>query len=203
MKNRIMLTIVFTAVLLASFSSLAEQPYLDANRIAYAGKTLRAFNATSMQKLLNAYRYISVVDYNNCRSSISGLRVECLLSYAHKNCEAIRNTQSRENCELYSDVIVVNKLSERVFINRTERYRISKIAGYDFRTAFRQRLQQKYARIVTQFSLSEAANCDASDIDCLAKGLDQFCLDYTNSQSLSWQYCMSASLWFIGTSKPN
>jgi hypothetical protein len=125
------------------------------------------------------------------------------MSYAKKNCSATGSAALRQNCELYSDVIVVNKMSENIFVKRSERYRMLKNTDDDYRTAMANRLQQKYARIVTHFSLTEASECDKDDFKCLAEGLDQFCLEYTNRQSLSWQYCMSASLWFIGTSKRN
>lgn len=191
----------FLATSMLSSNSYAEKPYLEKNRTAYIASVLRAFSKTKSQNLLNTYKYINVVDNNNCRSSLSDLRVECLLNFASKNCSEGSNTALRDNCQLYSDIIVVNKLSEKTFLSRTERYKLTKTSGYDFRTAITNRLRQKYARLVTQFSLSKEANCDSGDFDCLAKGIDQFCLNYTNSQSLSWQYCMSASLWFIGTSK--
>ena len=193
--------LLFFVGLIASSTCYASKPYLDENRVAYISSVLRAFNKTQLQDIFNTFRYISVIDNNNCRSSLSNLRAQCLLSFAKTNCSETSSSEAKDNCELYSDVIIVNQLSEKAFINRTERYRILKNAGYDHRTAIANRLQQKYAKMVTQFSLTEAANCGNEDFACLAKGLDQFCLDYTNSQSLSWQYCISATLWFIGTSK--
>jgi hypothetical protein len=195
--------LIFSVAMMAGSICYASEPYLDNNRVAYISSILQAFSKTKLQDIFNAYRYISVVDNNNCRSNLSDLRVECLLSFANQNCKEMSSAELKGRCELYSDIIIVNKLSEKAFIDRTERYRILKNAGYDHRTAIANRLQQKYARIVTQFSLTEAAKCDDNDFECLAKGLDQFCLDYTNSQSLSWQYCVSATLWFIGTSKNN
>jgi len=192
--------LLFLAAMLSSSTCFASKPYLDENRVAYVSSVLQAFSETPLQDILNTFRYISVVDNNNCRSSLSDLRAQCLLSFAKKNCNETSGAEAKENCELYSDVVIVNQLSEKAFINRTERYRILKNADYDHRTAIANRLQQKYAKIVTQFSLTEAANCDNENYACLAKGLDQFCMDYTNSQSLSWQYCISATLWFIGTS---
>ena len=195
--------LAFVTGMIASSACYASEPYLDDNRLAYISSVLQAFSKTQLQDIFNTYRYIGVVDNNNCRSSLSDLRVQCLLSFANKNCKVTNSAKLKDNCELYSDIIIVNKMSEKAFIDRTERYRILKNAGYDHRTVIANRLQQKYARIVTQFSLTEAANCDNEDFNCLAKGLDQFCLDYTNSQSLSWQYCTSAMLWFIGTSNKN
>ena len=188
-------------ILVVSSSAYASKPYLEENRIAYISKVIQAFSETSMHNISNTYSYINVVENNNCRSSSSDLGTQCLVSYAKKNCIEAGNAASRENCELYSDVIVVNKQSENIFVKRSERYRMLKNTDDDFRTAMATRLQQKYARIVAHFSLTEASECDEDDFECLAEGLDQFCLDYTNTQSLSWQHCMSASLWFIGTSK--
>jgi len=184
-----------------SFGSGAAQPYLDENRVAYIETVLQAFRQTKLQHIMNTYRYINAVERNNCRSALSDLKVECLLSFAKKNCSATRSARSSDHCELYSDIVIVNKLSENVFINRSERYRVTRNSSGDVRAALTNRLQQKYGKLVTQFSLTPWSDCEKDDLPCLATGLDQFCLDYTNSKSLSWQYCMSASLWFIGTSK--
>jgi hypothetical protein len=178
-----------------------EEPYLEENRVAYIEKVLRAFDQTKLQQIINTYRYINVVERNNCRSSLSDLKVQCLLSFARKNCSAARSAESRSNCELYSDIVIVNKLSESVFISRSERYHVTRNSSDDFKTALTNRLQQKYGKLVTRFYLTSWSECEKDDLKCLATGLDQFCLDYTNTESLSWQYCMSASLWFIGTSK--
>ena len=185
----------------ASFCSVAAEPYLKENRVAYVEKVLQAFHQTKLQNIINTYSYINVVERNNCRSTLSDLKVECLLSFAKKNCSAVGSKKLRVNCELYSDIVIVNKLSEHIFINRSERYHVTRNSSDDFRTALTNRLQQKYGKLVTQFSLTPWSECKKDDLKCLASGLDQFCLDYTNSKSLSWQYCTSASLWFIGTSK--
>ena len=182
-------------------ASDGAQPYLEGNRVQYIEKALKAFQDTKLQNIINTYRYINVVERNNCRSTLSDLKVECLLSFARKNCGTYGKEKLKSNCELYSDIIVVNKLSESVFIKRSERYRVTRHIKEDFRTALANRLQQKYGKLVTDFYLTEWSDCDNKDLGCLAKGLDQFCLDYTNARSLSWQYCTSASLWFIGTSK--
>lgn len=184
-----------------SYNSYADKPYLQKNRVSYVSKVLKAFSETPVNTIFNTYSYINVIENNNCRSSLSDLKVECLLSYTKNNCKETRSVKSRSNCELYSDIIVVNKISEKTFVNRSERYRMLRNTNYDFRTAMSNRLQQKYSRIVTEYYLTRGENCGDKDFYCLASGLDQFCLGYTNTHSLSWQYCMSASLWFIGTSK--
>ena len=195
----ILLLIMFNSS--PGYGSETAQPYLKENRVQYIEKALKAFQDTKLQNIVNTYRYINVVERNNCRSTLSDLKVECLLSFARKNCNAYNRQEARANCELYSDIIIVNKLSESVFIKRSERYRVTRNSKDDFRTALTNRLQQKYGNLVTDFYLATSSECDKEDMKCLAQGLDQFCLDYTNSKSLSWQYCTSASLWFIGTSK--
>jgi len=184
-----------------SYSSQVDQPYLQENRVNYIEKALIAFRDTKLQNIMNTFKYINVVERNNCRSSLSDLKVECLLSFARNNCSTYRKKELRENCELYSDIIVANKLSESAFIKRSERYRVSRNSKDDFRTVLENRLQQKYGKLVTQFYLTGGSKCENEDLSCMAAGLDQFCLDYTNAKSLSWQYCTSATLWFIGTSK--
>ena len=186
-----------------SYGSEAAQPYLQENRVTYIEKALKAFQETKLQNIMNTYKYINVVERNNCRSTLSDLKVECLLSFARKNCSTYGKQTLRDNCKLYSDIIIVNTLSESVFIKRSERYRVTRNTKDDFRTALTNRLQQKYGKLVTDFYLTDWSECGNADLRCMAKGLDQFCLDYTNAKSLSWQYCTSASLWFIGTSKEN
>ena len=186
-----------------SYGGEVDQPYLQQNRVTYIEKAIKAFQETKLQNVMNTYRYINVVERNNCRSSLSDLKVECLLSFARKNCSTYGKQALRDNCELYSDIIIVNELSESTFIKRSERYRVTRHTKEDFRTVLENRLQQKYGKLVTQYFLTHRSDCDAEDLRCLAKGLDQFCLDYTNAKSLSWQYCTSAALWFIGTSKEN
>jgi len=181
--------------------SQEDQPYLQENRVRYIEKALMAFRETKLQNIMNTFKYINVVERNNCRSSLSDLKVECLLSFARNNCSTYRKQELRENCELYSDIIIANKLSESAFIKRSERYRVSRNSKEDFRTVLENRLQQKYGKLVTQFYLTGGSECENEDLSCMAAGLDQFCLDYTNAKSLSWQYCTSATLWFIGTSK--
>ena len=56
--------------------SEATQPYLQKNRVLYIEKALNAFKETKLQNILNTYRYINVVERNNCRSSLSDLKVE-------------------------------------------------------------------------------------------------------------------------------
>lgn len=199
--SRIIHCLSLMTLLLACSASLASEPYLEQSRVAYIENVLRAFSKTNLQSVKNTQAYIDVVDRNNCQSSLSDLKVECLLSFAKNNCKSVGINASRIDCELVSDIIIVNKLSEKTFVNRSERYRLLKNTKKDYRSVMKDRLQRKYAGLVTQFTLTNQSACETKDFRCIAQGLDSFCLKYTNLHSLSWQYCMGASLWFIGTSK--
>lgn len=188
-------------VLSPVMTSHAETPYVEENRIEYLTKVLQAFDDTPVSKIVNSYRYMSIIESNNCRSSLSDLKIECMLSHARSSCNEIKSSREKLNCELYSDIIITNKLSEKTFVSKAERYRMLKNTSDNFTTVMANRLQQKYSRIITTFYLEKGATCADNDFSCLARNIDQFCLDYSNIHSLSWQYCVSASVWFIGTSK--
>ncbi|WP_144394679.1 hypothetical protein [Pleionea sediminis] len=191
-----LILLVFCGLLAAE-----TMPYQQQSRIDYIEKVLVAITSAQEKDIDNVNSYINVVDRNNCASNLSSLRTQCLIQYAMDNCKSLRSQKKKLNCELYSDIIVVNKLSEVVFIPRSERYQILKNNTGNSRQIIVNRLEQKYSRLVTQFSLTPEANCKGDDYQCLAQGLDKFCLDYTNQKSLSWQYCMSAIVWFIGTAR--
>ncbi len=179
----------------------AEQPYLEQSRRDYIASALQAFFEAGELEIANTQEYLDVAERNSCRASNSDLRTDCLLSYAARNCDAVANQRNAANCQFYSDVMVVNKLSQDAFITRSERYRILSSNSSDGRGAIEGRLQQKYARLVAHFSLTDAANCGNTDFSCLARSLDRFCLDYANTQSLSWQHCVGAAVWFMGTAR--
>ncbi len=181
----------------------AKEPYLQENREAYIASVLEAFYDTEMLAISNTFKYLSVAERNHCKSNDSDLRADCLLSYVTKNCVTMGSPTLVRNCELYSDAIVVNKLAVKTFIGRSERYQMMKNKDVEFRLAMRNRLSQKYGKIVTHFSLTSNSNCRALDFNCLARGLDQFCLGYANTKSLSWQHCIGSATWFIGTAKAN
>lgn len=195
------LIIVLFIMLWSNVGFVQEQPYLKDNRVNYIANILAAITSANLQDILNVESYISVVDRNNCSSSLSSLRTQCLIQYASDNCKSLRQQSEQSKCELYSDTIVANRLSESVFIPRSERYRLLKNSRGNSRDVLRNRLEQKYSRLVTQFALPLQDECKLDDYPCVAEQLDSFCLDYTNKQNLSWQYCTSAIIWFIGTSR--
>ncbi len=189
--------------LIALYSSLAcseNTPYLKDSRIDYIANSLLAMQATKPHILENTRQYISVVDTNNCQSDLLRLRLNCLMSFAEKNCKSLKEKQTRTACKYYSDIIVSNRLGEKLFLSKGEEYRLAKThSSAELKAARSQKLRQKYASIATQFILSESSNCKIKDHTCMATGLDEFCASYTNKHNLSWNYCVSATLWLMSS----
>lgn len=177
------------------------KPYHRENRISYIENSLKAFQNTTTRNLTNTRKYIVIVDRNNCRSNLSDLRVACLLRFAKDNCKSMKAMNENKFCGFYSDIMIVNQLSENLFISRAEQYQLLKDQqdkNLDATVSF---LQQKYARLATLFSFSQTLDCQSNDLTCLSKQLDNFCLNYSNQHNLSWQYCVAAIVDFIGMSK--
>lgn len=182
-------------LLLAAVSSA---PYGRGERVEYIQRLLEAVKTTDRTKLTNTRNYIHVVDRNQCRSAYTDLRTSCLLEAAKRNCYQRRGRQkTREQCRLVTDVIVTNKLSEKEFIDAQTKYRIMS-ATKKYRQELRKELWRRYAELAAEFSLSKFYPIKQ---DQLAAGIDGYCVQSVDRRGLSWQYCVSALVWFIGTSE--
>ena len=175
----------------------AVEPYRPANRSEYIKGALEAFASTNYATVRDVYSYVSAVERNQCRSFDDSFKVRCLMKAVDKNCRAKRSRAQRALCHKYSDIVVVNKLSETVFVSKRERYHMMKHAR-DYRAAMLNALQQKYVTVATEFALWGGAKCSSDEPSCLARGIDKFCLNYSDHKHLSWQYCVGSLVWFIG-----
>jgi len=198
------LTLAFAVILiiLGMSESFSEEIYEQGNRKSYIQESLDALRHTDSKIVVDVHNYISAIERNNCRSSIESLKIECLLSAAKSNCEEKRTESLKKKCDLFSDIIVINKLSGKNFLSRRERYRMMK-TSQNYRKTLLKELRRKYAEVATDFSLTNRSDCKSTDTKCLAEGIDQFCLGYADFKDLSWQYCVGALVWFIGTSEKN
>ena len=179
-------------------SALLATPYERTDRIGYIQRMLDALRATDRTTLNNFRNYIHVVDQNRCRSAYTDLRTSCLLEAAKRNCYQKRGgRKARQKCRLVSDVIVTNKLGEKEFIDTQTKYRIMS-AHKKYRQEVRKELWRRYAELVTEFSLSGHYPGGGDE---LAAGIDGYCLRSMNQRGLSWQYCVAALAWFVGTSE--
>jgi len=197
MKWILILIIAFTSSMEIAF---AEEAFDKKNRIKYIDSSLQALKEEEPKTVLDVYQYITYINRTMCRSSIESLKINCLLSAAKSNCREKSSDLLKKRCNFYSDIIVINKLSEKKFISRRERYRMMKHSkGY--RKTLLKELNRRYASVATDFSLTKRSKCGHDDFSCLAKGINQFCIGYADFKDLSWQYCVGALTWFIGTTK--
>ena len=169
-----------------------------ANRSQYISDAITAMWATKKQDLDNVFGFLAIVDRTQCQSSFERLKISCLLESAKQNCKSKRK-KYRKNCNLYSDIAVINRLVEKSFISSRKKYRITK--NYkNYHSQVQTVLVNEYAKVAVEFSFSKLSDCSesANKMSCLSKGLDKFCLDYGDKNNLSWQYCAGAVLWTIG-----
>lgn len=174
--------------------------YAPAERVEYLREMLQSVKDTEPRTLEDTYGYIDVMDRNECRSIYHRLRAQCLVEAARRSCRGRRGRAARRACQMYSDVIVTNKLSEKYFVTTSERYRIMS-RHRDFRQRLRLELRRRYGSLATDFGLSRHAVCPADDVACTARGIDAFCAEYADTRSLSWQHCAAAMTWFVGTAR--
>ncbi len=174
-----------------------DADYTSENRINYVQQMLDAFGKSNQNMLKNIRNYIQAVDNNRCRSAYADLKTRCLLDAAETNCRQRSGRDNQRNCRLISDVMVANKLGEKEFLDTQTRYRIMK-KNKKFRPAIRNELRRRYAELVTEFGLSRFYEPNPGG---LAAGIDGYCRHITHKRGLSWQYCISAIVWFIGTNE--
>ena len=174
-----------------------ERRYDREARVHYIQDALQALREADPQTLENALTYIRAMEHNTCLSSFHRLKIECLIQKARKNCRG--KSDVRRACRTYSDIIVTNLLGEHDFVNKDRR--IVLMQSYsDFRAALTREVEQRYAALVADFRLAELEKCsDESDVSCLARNLDAYCMGHADTGYLSWQYCTSAIVWFLGT----
>jgi hypothetical protein len=189
-------------VLGAIASAHAEAPTLGARRderIAYIAKLLEAIRASDPTTVADTAKYITAVERNNCRAPEQNLRLGCLLEAVSQNCRQ-RDVAVRERCQRVSDVIVTNRLSEPIFIPKDVRYKLLN-EHRDFKLALSRELRAQYAVRVVELTMSRHyPGKDASDA-ALAAGIDGYCTTAAGTRELSWQYCVAAIVWFVGTER--
>ena len=182
--------------LLVSPLQATAADYEPANRVLHINRLLEAVRQADKDMLANTEKYIQVIDRNNCRSAYTNLRTNCLLEATSRNCRQSRGRLAKKQCRLVSDVIVANKLGEKEFIDVKTKYRIMKTYKA-YNQELKRVLWRKYAGLVLGFYLNLLQQ---DEDDKLAEGIDQYCMLVGSRQRLSWQYCVAAMVWFIGTS---
>ncbi len=164
--------------------------------VPYIAELLDAIRTIDRQTLANTASYIQVTERNKCQAPEQSLRVGCLLEAASRNCKAQGVAQKR--CDRVSDLLVTNRLSEELFVPTDVRYEIMSKAK-DYRTEIVRELDRRYAILVAELAMSPAFPGSHADGQQLATAIDAYCHDVAGTREMSWQYCVAAIVWFVGT----
>lgn len=185
-------------LVLAAGTAHAEAPSPGREaRVAYIAALLDAIAATDTTELTNTGNYIYTVERNKCQAPAESLHVGCLLEAAARNC-APHTGAARTRCDRASDVIVTNRLSERTFLPEDVRYALME-RRRDYRVAIEHELQRRYAILVSELVTSPQFPGSGAGNTALAAGIEGYCRALASRRALSWQYCVAAAVWFIGT----
>jgi hypothetical protein len=175
----------------------ARPPPPREQRIAYITAVLEAIRASDPTALADATKYITAVERNKCRAPEQSLRVGCLLEAVAQRCRQSDAT-ARERCQRVSDVIVTNRLSEPVFVPKDVRYKLLN-ENRDYKVALARELHTQYASRVAEWAMSRHFPGTGASSAALAAGIDGYCGEIAGTRELSWQYCVAAIVWSIGT----
>ena len=205
MGHRVVSIALMAFLSLVSLDEAQSSIYEESRLQEYIENTLDAILKTDSNTLANADEYVQAIAHSRCSSSRLALKVECLIQEAKGYCNALRQALGQKNCQLYTDILVVNRLSEGTFINSSEKYKI--MSKYkDYRKQIGKELLYKYAAIVAEFKISgELEESWFGDKlppqKKLALGIKNFCSEFSNRNKISWQSCVGAVVWFIGISQ--
>ncbi len=177
--------------------AFAAAPFPKEKRQDYVKHALAATLSAPKQTLDNLYQFVTMVEQSSCRSAFDALTLSCLQDQVQRNCRS-----QGGNCPLLSDVIVVNKLNEKQFVTREERVQIMKQEGTGNYAAIYSRLvSRKYALLATELLLLQKRTCRPEEHACLARELDDYCIQNSDVKNIPWQACVSAIIWYIGVNR--
>ena len=187
--------VALALALCAAYARVHAEP--TPARGAYIAELIDAIRGLDHATLANTRKYIQVVERNKCQAPEMTLRVGCLLEAAGQNCKQLA-ADARERCRRASDVIATNLLAERVFVPNDVRYQIMS-KQRDARSAIARELHRRYAALVAELAMSEFFPGPRAGTAALATSIDRFCTDVAGTRDLSWQYCVSAIVWFVAS----
>lgn len=186
--------VLLFSLLVGLTAAAGDHPYDLENRTQFLDLTLQALKETPPQLLSDLRNFMHAIDRNQCRSAYADLRATCLLDAARRNCRQKRGgAKAQENCRLVSDVVVSNQLGEKAFIDTRKKFDIMREHS-DYREEMLKELHRHYARLVLEFGLSSHFPEPGQS---LGAGIDQYCRSSAYARQISWQYCVSAIVWFI------
>ena len=127
--------------------------YEESRLEQYLEATLDAIARADPKSLRTADELLEAIAQTRCRSRHVALKMECLIHEARTHCDAIRGDAQKRYCHLYADILVVNRLNEDTFLNRSAKFQIME-RYKDYRKQIRKELLYKYAAIVAELKIS-------------------------------------------------
>jgi len=185
------LKILLFYIILMPITSSAS--YTAKERVDYLHKSFKALKNAPAKIIKNTQNFLEATNNNQCQSDVYGLRVNCLMEAARKNCIGRKSRKGRKKCGIYSDVVTVNELSEKNFIALRDRYKIMR-KHKDYKAQLHLEVRSKYASMTMDFCLQNKELCLNNSRDKLISKLDNYCLKKADRLGLSWQHCAAAIL---------
>jgi len=168
------------------------QSYSPKHRAQIVEKSLRALRNTALDELRSWQGRVDRISAGLCDSPFHARNTRCLLKQAGRFC-GVESSLQQERCALVMDILLTNKLSEQRFLDRRARYVLMEQSN--FRAAMRKQLEFRYAQWVIGLSMS----IEFSKHVPLPVRIDRYCERAGRDERLSWQRCVAATVWYIGT----
>lgn len=198
MRRALAIAAAHAAILAPGAPARGEAPSPGQDqRVAYVASLLEAIESSDRTELADTGNYLYAVERNKCQAPVESLHVSCVAEAAARNCLS-RQGAARERCQRTSDVIATNRLSEKTFVPEDVRYEIMD-KNRDYRPALERELHHRYAVVVAELVMSRHFPGSAAPTPALAAGIESYCRELAGTRALSWQYCVAAVVWFIGT----
>jgi hypothetical protein len=191
---------IFLRLLLIFNFATAELPSINYSweqRTQYINRVFRAFEKAGYKIAPNAQEFLRTQSQYSCAAQTEQLKIQCLIQQATANCSTFRGGDTG-SCELISDVIVSNIIEERSFIDRDELTKILS-SEHSSRSQLMTAINGRYARLTADFLSATKGQCINPNAPCFAQQIDRFCNDRANTKKVSWQGCVGALIWFIGS----
>src|SRR5262249_46531532 len=145
----------------------APGSYGRAERETYLASVLSAFQETPRDRIENLSQFFGVIERGACRSDDEALRLTCMSEQARRGCASAEKS-FRWRCRELSDLLLVNRVNERLFVSPEEKLRLMrKSTGTSYGAAYSLLLTRKYALLATELLLVSDNLCPGSDSTCL------------------------------------
>jgi|GEM_PF-6219992 len=161
------------------------------HRDRYIGDVLGALRSMTPAARRDLARDVRIAARKQCRADSTTPDAMCVVAAVRKLCAA-RPEAARRSCALSADVIAINFLAEKEWVERKTRVRIMNTSD-DFQAGMRAELRARYAGLVAELSMMRGFSTGAT----MAGDIDRFCVARARRRVLTWSRCVGAIVWYI------